>query len=359
MGYTVLYIAFGVVALWLLGEVLLQYKARLRWRLLAFAGFLAVATGVLLPSVVVIALGAVAFGAGQTFVTLSYRRGFQAGWALPVAYRIRYGGDIEDAADDAAADSAAAGDGGGRRAAAPAHPDGGPGPEPGPEPGAEPWREPAAASPAEQTMVAVGSLSYGEDADEVTPFGVAYDYGQASATVGAGATQAFQPMRMPDDGDQFGTYQSGSAGGQDPYGGGGYQEYGGPGGGQGYADQQGYGDQGYGGQGQGGYDGWGGGQQQPAAYDASYGWDGQGGPDQGYGGYADPYGGQGQDYGQAAQPGQYQAPYGYETPPGGVWTPGDQQPPQQQPYVPQQSQQPPYEQGSYGTDPYDPYHHQG
>ncbi|MET7317817.1 hypothetical protein ABZX83_21070, partial [Streptomyces thermoviolaceus] len=31
MGWAVLYIAFGVVALWLLGEVLLQYKARLRW----------------------------------------------------------------------------------------------------------------------------------------------------------------------------------------------------------------------------------------------------------------------------------------------------------------------------------------
>ena len=55
MGWTVLYIAFGIVALWLLGEVLLQYKARLRWRLLAFAGFLGVVVGVLMPSVVVIA----------------------------------------------------------------------------------------------------------------------------------------------------------------------------------------------------------------------------------------------------------------------------------------------------------------
>ncbi|TQK43945.1 hypothetical protein FBY35_5422 [Streptomyces sp. SLBN-118] len=82
MGWTVLYIAFGVVALWLLGEVLLQYKARLRWRLLAFAGFLAVVFGVLLPSVLVIALGAVAFAVGQTYVTLSFRRGFSTGWAL-------------------------------------------------------------------------------------------------------------------------------------------------------------------------------------------------------------------------------------------------------------------------------------
>jgi hypothetical protein len=82
MGWTVLYIAFGVVALWLLGEVLLQYKARLRWRLLAFAGFLGVVLGVLMPSVVVIGLGAIAFAVGQTCVTLSFRRGFSTGWAL-------------------------------------------------------------------------------------------------------------------------------------------------------------------------------------------------------------------------------------------------------------------------------------
>ena len=82
MGWTVLYIAFGVVALWLLGEVLLQYKARLRWRLLAFAGFLCVVLGVLIPNVIVIALGAIAFAIGQTYVTLSFRRGFEAGWAV-------------------------------------------------------------------------------------------------------------------------------------------------------------------------------------------------------------------------------------------------------------------------------------
>jgi hypothetical protein len=82
MGWTVLYIAFGVVALWLLGEVLLQYKARLRWRLLAFTGFLGVVVGVLIPSVVVIALGAATFAIGQTYVTLSFRRGFSAGWAV-------------------------------------------------------------------------------------------------------------------------------------------------------------------------------------------------------------------------------------------------------------------------------------
>ncbi|MFJ9579528.1 hypothetical protein ACIRQF_24485 [Streptomyces sp. NPDC101191] len=98
MGWTVLYIAFGVVALWLLGEVLLQYKARLRWRLLAFSGFLGVVVGVLLPSVLVIVVGAVAFAVGQTYVTLSFRRGFSTGWALggsPGASRRRRSGNAE------------------------------------------------------------------------------------------------------------------------------------------------------------------------------------------------------------------------------------------------------------------------
>ena len=61
MGWTVLYIACGIVALWLLAEVLIQYKARLRWRALAFVGFLTVVVGVVLPSIVVIVLGAIAF----------------------------------------------------------------------------------------------------------------------------------------------------------------------------------------------------------------------------------------------------------------------------------------------------------
>ncbi|MEU9096088.1 hypothetical protein [Streptomyces sp. NPDC048361] len=82
MGWTVLYIAFTFVALWLLGEVLLQYKARLRWRLLAFTGFLGVVLGVMMSSVLVIILGAIAFGVGQVYVTLSFRRGFSTGWAL-------------------------------------------------------------------------------------------------------------------------------------------------------------------------------------------------------------------------------------------------------------------------------------
>ncbi|GAA2287502.1 hypothetical protein OKJ48_12975 [Streptomyces kunmingensis] len=92
MGWAVLYIAFGLVALWLLGEVLLQYKARLRWRLLAFGGFLGVVLGVLIPSVYVIGIGAIAFAVGQTYVTLSFRRGFAAGWAIKNAPGAAEGG---------------------------------------------------------------------------------------------------------------------------------------------------------------------------------------------------------------------------------------------------------------------------
>ncbi|MFB7266061.1 hypothetical protein ACFCXH_28540 [Streptomyces nojiriensis] len=124
MGMTVLYIAFGFVALWLLAEVLMQYKARLRWRLLAFAGFLGVVAGVILPSVPVIGAGALAFAVGQTLVTLSFRKGFVAGWALrrggePVRQnrRRRAAGTKQEPAlqvtalqyDDAAADGAGGG----------------------------------------------------------------------------------------------------------------------------------------------------------------------------------------------------------------------------------------------------------
>ncbi|SEN69741.1 hypothetical protein [Actinacidiphila rubida] len=99
MGYSLLYVAFGIVALWLLGEVLLQYKARLRWRVLAFTGFLGVVAGVYERQVLLIVLGAAAFGTGQTFVTLSYKRGFSTGWALggrPGASRRRRAGEARE-----------------------------------------------------------------------------------------------------------------------------------------------------------------------------------------------------------------------------------------------------------------------
>ncbi|MFF0449544.1 hypothetical protein ACFYT4_24550 [Streptomyces sp. NPDC004609] len=101
MGLTVLYIAFGIVALWLLGEVLLQYKARLRWRLLAFGGFLTVVLGVLMASRAVIGLGVLVFAVGQTYVTLSFRKGFSTGWAIggrPGASRRRKAGSAQESA---------------------------------------------------------------------------------------------------------------------------------------------------------------------------------------------------------------------------------------------------------------------
>ncbi|WP_055589260.1 hypothetical protein [Peterkaempfera griseoplana] len=82
VGYMLLYAAFVVVALWLVAELLLQNKAPLVWRALALAGFLGVVAGMQLGSVAVIGLGAAAFAVGQTFVTLSVKRGYDAGWSL-------------------------------------------------------------------------------------------------------------------------------------------------------------------------------------------------------------------------------------------------------------------------------------
>lgn len=99
MAWAFLYVAFGIVALWLGGEVLFQYKARLRWRALAFGGFLLVVVGAVVPSIVVIVIGIAAFATGQTFVTLSHRRGFTTGWALgggPGTSRRRRGGQRDE-----------------------------------------------------------------------------------------------------------------------------------------------------------------------------------------------------------------------------------------------------------------------
>ncbi|MFJ6213929.1 hypothetical protein ACIQGZ_11450 [Streptomyces sp. NPDC092296] len=82
VGYMLLYAAFVVVALWLVAELLLQHKAPLLWRSVALAGFLGVVAGMRFGSVAVIGLGAAAFAVGQTFVTLSVKRGYRAGWSL-------------------------------------------------------------------------------------------------------------------------------------------------------------------------------------------------------------------------------------------------------------------------------------
>ncbi|MBP2581533.1 hypothetical protein J3A78_002011 [Streptomyces sp. PvR006] len=154
MGWTVLYIAFGVVALWLLGEVLLQYKARLRWRVLAFCGFLGVVLGVLTSMVAVIIVGAIAFAVGQTYVTLSFRRGFSTGWAL-----------------------------GGR-------------------PGASRRRRSAAPPQAGPTLE-VTELSYeAEEAPYAGPEG-------AEAPSAAESTAVYEPLPLPEDTGQYGVYNLG------------------------------------------------------------------------------------------------------------------------------------------------------
>ncbi|MDI3403036.1 hypothetical protein [Streptomyces cavernicola] len=292
MGWTVLYIAFGIVALWLLGEVLLQYKARLRWRLLAFVGFLGVVVGVLMPSIWVIGAGAATFAVGQTYVTLSFRRGFSTGWAIggsPGASRRRKveGLDAQDPTlqvSDLEYDAAYA-------------------PDPA---AAQPFQNPAAAQPFP---------------DETQPFPAAQgpDFPGAAPEFGAGGPQGFTapeppqqapvyaPEPLPDETGQYGVYQDSSFPPPPA------------------AAPAGPGDFGYDAYGTGGFD-------QNAPHDQqNYAYDNQ----QQYAAYSDPYIGSQAGYGeydtyagQQAQPGYdaaYQDPYaaGYpsDTPPGGVWVP--------------------------------------
>ncbi|MEV7788997.1 hypothetical protein AB0O72_26985 [Streptomyces sp. NPDC088106] len=297
MGWTVLYIAFGIVALWLLGEVLLQYKARLRWRLLAFAGFLGVVLGVLIPSVVVIGLGAAAFAVGQTYVTLSFRRGFAAGWAVnsPKLAAVK----------------------GGR---------GGRGRE---EPSLE-------VSDLEPSHDGYGDEGYGDDSRrDRSGHGADDDYdrddvftpaGRTDQATAAGTTSVYEPQPMPDDTGSYGVY-----GGDSGYAAPSQDQYAAAtqGADQNYAyDYSGYGQQQ-------GYDTTG---QQYAAYSDPY----IGNPTYGATsydtGYADPQ--------QYAQQGYTQDPYagggyGGETPAGGLWVPqqrsaddpyGGELPPEQQQY---------------------------
>ncbi|WP_320773869.1 hypothetical protein [Streptomyces sp. CRN 30] len=306
MGWAVLYIAFGVVALWLLGEVLLQYKARLRWRLLAFAGFLGVVLGVLIPSVVVIGLGTIAFAVGQTYVTLSFRRGFASGWAV----------------------QAPAGLVGGKRG----RPERGRG-----EPALE-VSDLEATGPHHDGPHRDGPDGEHASAPDGTAFGHGYDRDAQEDDVFAPArpaeppavdTTVYQPQPMPDDTASYGVYDTAGYG----------------------QDQQPTptpqtADASY------AYDYSGYGQQQDYGYDAT----GQ----QQYAAYSDPYigthtyGGNTYDTGSYDTTGQQGYPqqnygqdpyttggYGGETPAGGVWVPqqrntddlyGGELPPEQQPY---------------------------
>ncbi|MFE7353540.1 hypothetical protein ACFU8Q_10095 [Streptomyces sp. NPDC057543] len=318
MGWTVLYIAFGIVALWLLGEVLLQYKARLRWRLLAFAGFGCVVVGVLMPSVFVIAVGAIAFATGQTYVTLSFRRGFSTGWAIggsPGESRRRRGGGRD---------------------------------------GREPTLE-------------VSDLELEHD-ERVPPHADTAAASSAALGTPEQRTAVYEPEPLPDDTGQYGIYsdhqrsqQDHSQGRQaeqqpqyaayDPYAG--HSTYAAPGQDQ-YAGQDSFGGQdSFAGQGQ--YD-YGSGQQQYAAYSDPYiGTGTTGGSTQyaaydSYGNGYDSHGGQ-QQFAADPYAAQQHAP---ETPPGGVWVPQQREGEQYPPTPPEQPAQPsPYPNGYANGNGYD------
>ena len=85
VGHAVLYAAFAVVALWLLGELLLQHRAEPHWRALALLGFLGLVAGVAKGSVPLIGAGVVAFGVGQYLVSRSVRSGGRTHWSLRAA----------------------------------------------------------------------------------------------------------------------------------------------------------------------------------------------------------------------------------------------------------------------------------
>lgn len=276
MGWAVLYIAFGIVALWLLGEVLLQYKARLRWRLLAFAGFLGVVVGVLISAVIVIGLGAAAFAVGQTYVTLSFRSGFAAGWAMNApalggSSKRRRGerGRREPTLEVSGLEA----EGGHDEEAAGAY-----------------RRDPAA---------------YGQD-DDYDRDDVFTPARPAHRPAAGETTAVYDPQPMPDDTGSYGVYDNGYQAGEQQS----HDQYAAQAADQSYAyDYSGYGQQQ-------GYDATG--QQQYAAYSDPYigssNYDGQAPYDGTYGDQQ--YYGQ-QGYGQD----QYAGTYGGESPPGGVWVP--------------------------------------
>ncbi|MEW1611784.1 MULTISPECIES: hypothetical protein [unclassified Streptomyces] len=315
MGWTVLYIAFGLVALWLLGEVLLQYKARLRWRLLAFGGFLGVVMGVLLASVPVIVIGTLAFATGQTYVTLSFRRGFSTGWAIggsPGESRRRRAGAERAAAQKPTLEVS------GLEVSDPAADPGFP--SPGHGTGA-----PATASDALASVYEPQPLP-----DDTGQYGVYSDSGHPADDPGRGGPDQQQYEPDPSAQPQFAAY--------DPYTGYDPQQaqdtYAGPydygSGRQSYAA---YSDPYIGTTGgtapYGGYD----------AYGNGNGYDSQGGQE----GYADPYA---QGYGTDA--------YSTDTPPGGVWVPQQRDAEQYPPMPPEQPA--PYGNG-YDTGQNEQYRH--
>ncbi|MEY9843516.1 hypothetical protein ABH940_000577 [Streptacidiphilus sp. BW17] len=98
VGLTALYAAFAVVALWLVGELLLQRRAPLPWRAVALLGFLALVGGVAGGSLPLIGVGVLGFGAGQFLASRAVKAGGGAYWVLvqpervPVVGRLFGGG---------------------------------------------------------------------------------------------------------------------------------------------------------------------------------------------------------------------------------------------------------------------------
>jgi hypothetical protein len=346
MGWTVLYIAFGIVALWLLGEVLLQYKARLRWRLLAFVGFLGVVVGVLMPSVVVIAVGAVAFAVGQTYVTLSFRRGFAEGWAVRrrgAAGRKRRGGDPDhqDPGPEDSGPETAEPDRQGDAGYAPDDEqgqDGGYGPEGGYGQEAAGYHQDSGyhqdggyghqdGGYGQETGYHQDGVPHGHEGDQDRD-GV-FAAAHVTESTAAETTTVYEPQPLPEDTGSYGIYGDSyatAAQHQEP----GYATAA-HGTDQGYSyDYSGYGQQQY------GYDA--NAQQQYANYSDPY----IGAQGYGDGSYAPGYGGQ--QYDQQAYGQEQYGTGGYsETPPGGVW-------------VPQQRTDETY---GGGLPPEQPYPHQG
>ncbi|MFE9257869.1 hypothetical protein [Streptomyces sp. NPDC006879] len=337
MGWTVLYVAFGFVALWLLGEVLLQYKARLRWRLLAFGGFLAVVAGVVVHSVLVIGAGSVAFAVGQTFVTLSFRRGFAKGWAV---------GSKRDQEAEPAGKSTA-----GRRRREGAAKSGRDRTESAPRP--EPAHDPEPEAPEPVTPQGAydpaAAAEYGDEYPNTPAQGVPslFGHGGEHAYTGPTESTAYTPQPMPDETSAYGVYgtDAGSLAAHHSDPSAGYR----------YHDPQ-QPASGYPGQGEqpthhttdpyatgaypGGHDhtaydhtAYDHTAYDPTAYDpTAYGHGAEAAPS--YPAYSDPYigttgtDGYGYDYGTDYASGQHQyaaadpyAQYSMDTPPGGVWVP--------------------------------------
>lgn len=353
MGYTVLYIAFGLVALWLLGEVALQQKARLRWRLLTFVGFLGVAGGVVMAQVLVIVAGALAFGAGQTLVTLSHRRGFTTGWVLGGSggSSRRRGQGAKTAPVEAPAPGIT------EEFAVPDTPEGiepsdtadTPLDAPGPPPAFDP-----------------GPSEYAERTEypEYPEYAEYPGYAEQPADTGHDApAPVYSPTPLPDESGEYGIYSDRTAYVSDPYTSGGFEGYGAPGYGTEWQEEPqpataAFGQESY--------------AAAPPAGQEPYGqqsYDQQSYPQQPYQQPYDPYGtpdayGQ-QQYPQQPEQQYEQQPYGqeqtyaqqgwtgYEQPTADGWPAADPYG-APQPHIPQQ-QTPPAHDPTLAEQPYDPY----